>query len=102
MALKHKWHRQAQDDFDKTLAYILNEFGEKAAENFFSKVTERVEILCYFPQAGPHYQDLFFHGNEVRIFRMEKTSIVYCYDDKTLHIIAFWNNRSAGSLLIDE
>ena len=102
MALKHEWHLQAQDDFDKTLAYIFNEFGEKAAEKFYTKVTERVEILCFFPKAGSHYQDLFFQGNEVRIFRMGKSSIVYCHDGKTLHIIAFWNNRSAHAAIIDE
>ena len=102
MALKHSWHIQAQTDFNDTLAYIFREFGEKSAEKYFFDVLERIDMLCVFPEAGLRYKDLIFLGNEVRIFHMRKTSIVYCHDDTTLYVIAFWNNRSADKTLPEE
>ncbi|MBO6025883.1 MAG: type II toxin-antitoxin system RelE/ParE family toxin [Bacteroidales bacterium] len=99
MALKHKWHNNAQIDFDDTLAYIFREFGEKSAENFLSEVSDLVDMLCFFPEAGLRYKDLIFRGNEVRIFHMRKSSIVYYHDDKALYVIAFWNNRNGENFL---
>lgn len=99
MALKHSWHINAQIDFNDTLAYIFREFGEKSAENFFSEVSDLIDMLCLFPDAGLRYKDLLFRGNMVRIFHMRKSSIVYYHDNNTLYVIAFWNNRYGENFL---
>ena len=93
MALKHSWHYSAKADFDDTLMFIFLKFGENSAKKVFTKVLERIKMLCVFPEAGLRYKDVSYHGNEVRIFHMRKSSIVYCHDNSTLYILAFWNNR---------
>lgn len=94
MALKHRWHNKAKKDFDDTLAFVFQEFGYDSASKLFSEVYDRIKILCTFPEAGLRYKDLLYQGKEVRVFHMRKSSIVYCHNENTLFILAFWNNRS--------
>lgn len=96
MALKHKWQDKAKTDLNDTLDYVFNRFGERTANKVFSEVSEVVDMLCAFPDAGSRYGELQFQGNIVRIFHMEKSSIIYSHDDETLIILALWNNRSAN------
>ena len=94
MALRHQWLSQAQDELDETLTYVFREFGERSAENVLDEVEDLVRRLCVFPDLGGRYKDLLYKGKEVRIFHMQKSSVIYCHDDKELFVLAFWNNRS--------
>ena len=94
MALRHRWHSRAETEFDETLAYVFREFGERPAEKVYVEVEKRIRQLCIFPDSGLRYKDLYYNGKEVRILHMRKSSIIYCHDDKTLFILAFWNNRN--------
>lgn len=93
MALNHIWYQQAWIEFEDTLTYIQNEFGQRTAERVYNEVVSRVRQLCLFPNSGMRYKDLCHKGNEVRILHMRKASIIYCYDVETLYILAYWNNR---------
>lgn len=101
MALKHKWIKEAQQELESTLDYVLREFGEQAVQKSYSKVLMRINLLRAFPNAGMRYRDLLYKGNEVRISHMKRSSIIYCYDEETLYILAFWNNRGDDSLIED-
>ena len=94
MALKHRWHRQAETEFTETLDYVFREFGLKSAEKVCAEVEQRVRQLCIFPDSGLRYKDLYYNGSEVRILHMRKSSIIYCHDEETVFILAFWNNRN--------
>ena len=94
MALRHQWHSQAETELTDTLAYVFREFGEKSAEKVYMEVENRVKQLCIFPDSGLRYKDLFYNGKEVKILHMRKSFIIYCHDDKTLFVLAFWNNRN--------
>ena len=94
MALRHQWHNQAQMELDESLAYVFREFGERSAEKAYIEVVSRVNQLCTFPDSGMRYKDLYYNGKEVRILHMRKSSIIYCHDDITLFVLAFWNNRN--------
>lgn len=94
MALKHQWHDQARIELDETMAYVFREFGERTAETVYVEVEKRVRQLCAFPDSGMRYKDLFYNDKEVRILHMRKSSIIYCHDDVTVFILAFWNNRN--------
>ena len=94
MALRHQWHSQAQTELEETLSYVFREFGEKSFEKVYAEVEHRVEQLCLFPNSGIRYKDLFYKDKEVRILHMRKSSIIYCHDEATLFILAFWNNRN--------
>ena len=94
MALKHRWHSCAEAELAETLEYVFGEFGEKSAEKVYAEVVDRVKQLCAFPASGMSYKDLFYQGKEVRILHMRKSSIIYCHDEETVFVLAFWNNRS--------
>lgn len=94
MALKHQWHSCAEIELNETLAYVFHEFGEKSAEKVYAEVQMRVKQLCIFPDSGLRYTDLYYKDKEVRILHMKKSSIIYCHDNKTLFVLAFWNNRN--------
>ena len=101
MALKHKWLREASLEFEETLTYLHREFGEPSVEKVYSDVEARIRLLQIFPNAGLHYKGLSYKGYKVRILHMKKSSIVYCHDNSTLFILAFWNNRSDDSAIAD-
>ena len=101
MALRHVWHRQAWGELEDTVAYIQDAFGKGTAERVFNEVVARVRQLCLFPKSGIRYKDLYHESNEVRILHMRKASIIFCYDDETLFILAYWNNRRSPNELIE-
>ena len=102
MALKQNWLSKARADFNDTLSYILEEFGKSSSEKFFADVSDTIDMLRVFPEAGPKYKNVYYHGKEVRVFHMKRSSIIYCHDEKTLYVLAFWNNRSAGITVLED
>ena len=97
MALKHKWLDEAQAELNETVDYVFREFGERAAEGVYAESKDCVQRLTQFPEMGMRYKDLLFKGNEVRIFRMRNSSIIYCHDNETIFVLSFWNNRCDDS-----
>jgi len=101
MALKHQWHNRAEAELDETLPYVFHEFGMKSAEKVYAEVKQRVGQLCVFPDSRMRYKDLFYMDKEVRILHMRRSSIIYCHDEETLFILAFWNNRNDDTSVIE-
>lgn len=101
MALRHKWLKEAQQELESTLDYVFREFGERTVHKVYSNVSSRINLLQANPNAGLRYRDLSYMGNEVRISHMKRISIIYCYDEDTLYILAFWNNRSDDTFIAD-
>lgn len=99
MALKHKWLKEANQELVSTLDYIKSNFGERVVQKVFSDVSARITQLQTFPNSGIRYKDLTYKGNEARISHMKKSSIIYCYDDETLFVLAFWNNLCDDSVI---
>ena len=97
MALKHKWLEDAQTELNETLVYVSREFGERVAERVYTEVKDCAQRLTRFPDMGIRYKDLFYKGNEVRVFHLRKSSIIYCYDNETLIILSIWNNHRDDS-----
>ena len=99
MVLKHKWLKEANQELLSTLDYIQSSFGEQIVQKVYSEVSARIKQLQTFPNSGIRYTDLTYKGNEVRISHMKKSSIIYCYDDETLFVLAFWNNLCDDSVI---
>ena len=101
MALRHKWIKEARQEFESTLDYVLHEFGVQSLQKVYSEVSRHIKLLQDFPNAGMRYRNLSYKGNDVRILHMKRSSIIYCYDEETLYILAFWNNRCDDSITVD-
>ena len=93
MVLADEWLPEAREDFATELEYIYSEFGAKAAENVYMKVLDSVDNLKRFPHIGKHFSNMVYHGHEVRALSMRQTSLLYCFWEEKLLIIALWNNR---------
>jgi plasmid stabilization system protein ParE len=99
MALKHKWLKEANLELVSTLDYVESNFGERVVKKVYSDIFARIKQLQSFPNSGILYKDISYKGNEVRISHMKRSSIIYCYDDETLFILAFWNNLCDDSII---
>ena len=101
MALRHKWLDKTQTELDETIEYVFREFGDKVAESVYVEVKACVLRLTEFPNSGLRYKDLFYQGNEVRIFHMQKSTIIYCHNNEMLFILSIWNNRRDDSKIAE-
>ncbi len=101
MVLKHKWLKEASLEFESALEYVHREFGEHSVQKVYSEVSDCIKVLKTFPDAGLRYKDLSYKGKEVRIFHMKRSSVIYCHDEQTLFILAFWNNYNDDTIIAD-
>lgn len=101
MALKHKWLKEANLELVSTLDYVESNFGERVVQKVYSDISACINQLQAFPNSGIRYKDLSYKGNDVRILHMKRSSIIYCHDDETLFILAFWNNLCDDSIIED-
>ncbi len=92
MALRHKWLDAAQTELDATVDYVFLEFGDRVANRVYVEIMTCVERLTLYPDLGLRYKDLFYKGNEVKIFHLKKSSIIYCHDKETVYILSLKNN----------
>lgn len=93
MVLADEWLPEAREDFAAELEYVYSEFGAKAAENVYMKVLDSVDNLKRFPHIGKLFSNMVYHGHEVRALSIRQTSLLYCFWEEKLLIIALWNNR---------
>ncbi len=93
MILADEWLPEAREDFAAELEYVYSEFGAKAAEDVYMKVLDSVDNLRHFPRIGKHFSNMVYHGHEVRALSMRQTSLLSCFWEEKLLIIALWNNR---------
>jgi plasmid stabilization system protein ParE len=52
MVLKIVWSKRAIFKFDQIISYLIDEWGEKSAKQFISRVFDFLEILSEFPEIG--------------------------------------------------
>jgi plasmid stabilization system protein ParE len=93
MVLMDEWIDGAREDLNAELEYVYDKFGAQSVEKAYLKVKETIDNLCHFPHLGKRFCNINYHGQEVRSLSMKQTSIIYCQRDKTILIIAMWNNR---------
>ena len=52
MALNVVWTSRASSKFDKIIAYLNDEWGEKVTSSFVRKAYDFIDILIEFPEIG--------------------------------------------------
>ena len=53
----------------------------------------RVSQLQTFPKIGIRFEDLDYHGYEMRMLHVKKVTIVYAIVNNTVEILYVWNNQ---------
>ena len=90
MALKIVWSKKASFKFDQIISYLIDEWGEKSAKQFISKVFDFLEILSEFPEIG----SLENKEKNIRGFTIvRQVNIYYRIKGDTIILILFFDNR---------
>jgi plasmid stabilization system protein ParE len=62
MAYEVKWSDTAQDEIHEIVSYLLEEWGDKAAEQLSEQILEISELLEKHPYAGRRHDTRYFKG----------------------------------------
>ena len=73
MAYEIKWSDPAQDEIHEIINYLLEEWGDKAAEQLSEQILEISELLEKHPYAGRRHDTL----KAVREFRVKPQYLLY-------------------------
>ena len=84
MAFEIEWLEGAQNELDAEIAFVLNEFGFKAAQ--------KVNCLATFPLIGTIYPKLTYKDFEIRKFVIRQVIVFYSPQPDRVTILALWNN----------
>ena len=60
MAFEIEWLKDAQNELDAEIAFVLNEFGFKAAQKAYLRIQDHINCLTTFPQIGTLYPELTY------------------------------------------
>jgi plasmid stabilization system protein ParE len=74
MAYEIKWSDPAQDEIHEIINYLLEEWGDKVAEQLSEQILEISELLANHPYAGRRHEIL----KAVREFKALLFVILYC------------------------
>jgi addiction module RelE/StbE family toxin len=73
MAYEIKWSDPAQDEIHEIINYLLEEWGDKVAEQLSEQILEISELLANHPYAGRRHEIL----KAVREFRVKPYYLLY-------------------------
>jgi plasmid stabilization system protein ParE len=94
--MKISWHNEAKEGRRQVAKYIRNYFGVNRAEKFSQSIKQTVQMIMRHPEIGP-IDPLFADRQEtyrcVIIDGLSKMVYRYIEDEKTIHIVAFWDCR---------
>jgi plasmid stabilization system protein ParE len=90
MALKIVWSKKASIKFDQIISYLIEEWGEKSAKQFISRVFDFLEILSEFPEIG----SVENKEKNIRGFTIVKqVNIYYRIKGDSIILIYFFDTR---------
>ena len=88
------WAEEAFRAWEKTMDYIIQEFGNRAAEKFHKKTEEWQDILCSSPLIGKKESLLKNRSRSYRSIVISKhNKLVYYIEGETIFIVDFWDTR---------
>jgi len=91
MAKELIWTKRANVNFNKIIAYLENEWGEKVTENFVKKTYTILELLSDQPEIGT----LEHQNKNIRGFPLSKHNrLFYRITDKEIILLNFFDSRS--------
>ena len=92
--MKTHWDPKAKDSLRQIARYINMKFGRKARQEFMQRVRDAENQLKSSPTIG-QIDPLFAHrsGTYRSVVNKGLNKMVYCIDNDTIYIVAFWDTR---------
>jgi plasmid stabilization system protein ParE len=84
------WQEDATVNFEKTVAYLVEDWGKKVAREFYDEVHDNINLIIQFPQSGKATSKK--RRKYKRVIR-RRTSIIYQFTNDTIYITDVWDNR---------
>ncbi len=84
------WQEGATVNFEKTMEYLVEDWGKKVAQEFYTEVHENINLINQFPQIGKATSK---RSNKYKRVIRRRTSIIYQLTDDTIYITDIWDNR---------
>lgn len=90
MARKIVWTKNANDDLQKIILYLKNEWSKEIAYNFEKKLLLRIDLISKFPHLGK--QSIAFP--EIRKIVINKqNSLYYIVEDDIVSLLNIFDTR---------
>jgi plasmid stabilization system protein ParE len=102
--MKIFWHDEAKVGRRQIAKYIHNYFGNKRMKIFRQSVDQTVRMLKRHPEIGPIdplFADRSRTYRSIVVDNLSKMVYRYDEDEKTIHIVAFWDCRKDPSFEVD-
>jgi plasmid stabilization system protein ParE len=84
------WNNKARLDFYENIDYLLENWSEKAAQQFIDEVSHIEFIL---KQGNVDFQNTDFEGVKRFVFRKQITLFYRISDKNQVEFLRFWNNN---------
>lgn len=99
--MNKQWTKRAESEFYKTIDYIRDNFGNKAAVSFLEDVNKWVEWIVENPTISPQEPMLSDCKTIYRSRVVGKHSkLVYRNTSTTVYIVDIWDMRRNPALLV--
>ena len=90
MAFQIVWSKRSVEKFDKIIAYLIKEWGEKVTVSFVKKVYDFIDLIAEYPEIGT----LENREKNIRGFIIVKQiCIFYKVSQETIIILSFFDTR---------
>ena len=99
--MKIHWYSRAENSRDQVGDYIREQFGSRRMNKFLHSVERTVKMLKRHPEIGPIdplFADRATTYRSVVVDGLSKMVYRYDEDEKTIHIVAFWDCRREPEL----
>ncbi len=84
------WQEDATVNFEKTVAYLVEDWGKKVASEFYDEVHDNINLIIQFPQIGNKTSK---RRNKYKRVIRHRTSIIYQVSGDTIYVTDIWDNR---------
>lgn len=87
------WSEQSRDDLREIVSYVGKTFGQQKAKEVFWEIRNNAELLKNFPMLGKSFVKDEELQIEYRTLPSKMNQLIYFVDEKTINIVAVWQNR---------
>ena len=86
--LKRKWSKEAEDNLDSILEYLLTQWTEREAARFLSKLDRVVALIEKRPHLYPRSK-----RNVHKAVVIKQVTLYYAIKGKTVYLLQLFNNK---------
>lgn len=88
-----QWSERAAEEFVATILYVVNKFGQFAAQKLRTRINDSINKISQFPEIGTITFTDDETGIEFHELQCGLNSVVYTIYNGEIYIVSIWSNR---------